>query len=271
MKRRTFAAVFLSALLLSGCGAGKTEPIEAEWKLMQPGAITLADGTALDLWQQDFFFRNSYRLRDGTEILNEERPIGPENVYVGGRESLHDLPETAQTAICAWYEDMGLLYDLESDAQLAYNAYLACQTSQRDFSPRLVEQSTSLSASNGQVAYFLTSVTRPLEDQLGMSYQIGAAFDRATGTFIPMWDLFAVSEAEVRAVIAKAFWPEDGAEQRELEEKLLPEYLIFQPDSLNVQFPQGVISTQEYATIAGIDYGDLAGILHDWAVPDPMK
>lgn len=272
MKKRMFALLLLFVLVLTGCGVlGKPEPVESEWKLTQADALTLAGGTTLDLWQQDLFSRNSYRLKDGTEILKEELPSGPENVYVAGRESIHDLPEAAQAAISAYYEERGLLYDLTAEAEKAYNAYLACERSERDFSARLVEQSTSLSASNDDVVYFLTSMTLPLNDQMGMSYQLGDAFDRATGEFIPMWELFAVSKEEVRAAIARSFWPEDGAEQREVEEKLLAEFLVFQPDSLNVQFPPGVLSTQTYSTIAGIDYEDLVGILHDWAVPDPMK
>ena len=46
---------------------------------------------------------------------------------------------------------------------------------------------------------------------------------------------------------------------------------MFQPDSLNVSFPYGVLATELYTSVVGIDYGELTGVLHDWAVPDPMK
>ena len=64
MKKRMFALLLLSVLVLTGCGVlGKPEPVENEWKLTQADALTLAGGTTLDLWQQDLFSRNSYTVQ----------------------------------------------------------------------------------------------------------------------------------------------------------------------------------------------------------------
>lgn len=272
MKKRIFSIVLLAALALTGCGAlGKPENIESKWTLTQAGAITLSDGTTLDLWNQSFFSRNYYKLADETEILVEEMPSGPENVYVGGRESFHDLPETARTAISAHYEARGVLYDLTAEAEKAYGAYLDCRAEGKDFSAFLVGQSTSLCASNEHVVYFLTSLTLPLDVQYCTEDQTGDAFDRATGEVIPTWELFAVSEDEAKAFIVEQFLPQSDAERKEMQEKLLPEYLVFQPEHLSVFFPLGVISTQEYSAGTGIDYAELAGVLHSWAVPGAMK
>ena len=265
-------ALCLSGLLLTGCG-GIHGPVkeEWEWKLKEEDALILSDGTAVDRWQKGYSGYDFYKLKDGTELLREEHPSGPENVYVGGRESFTSLPEHTAKAISAYYDDMGLLYDLETEAEGAYQEYLTCQTEGEEFFSYYLGQSTSLCASNERVVYFLTSVTLPLGGQCGMNYQVGAAFDRETGKVIPVWDLFTLPEEDVKALIVEEFAPRSEAERAEMLEKLTAEYLVFQPDSLNVSFPYGVLATELYTSVVGIDYGELTGVLHDWAVPDPMK
>lgn len=265
-------ALCLSGLLLTGCG-GIHGPVkeEWEWKLKEEDALILSDGTAVDRWQKGYSGYDFYKLKDGTELLREEHPSGPENVYVGGRESFTSLPEHTAKAISAYYDDMGLLYDLETEVEGAYQEYLTCQTEGEEFFSYYLGQSTSLCASNERVVYFLTSVTLPLGGQCGMNYQVGAAFDRETGKVIPVWDLFTLPEEDVKALIVEEFAPRSEAERAEMLEKLTAEYLVFQPDSLNVSFPYGVLATELYTSVVGIDYGELTGVLHDWAVPDPMK
>lgn len=265
-------ALCLSGLLLTGCG-GIHGPVkeEWEWKLKEEDALILSDGTAVDRWQKGYSGYDFYKLKDGTELLREEHPSGPENVYVGGRESFTSLPEHTAKAISAYYDDMGLLYDLETEVEGAYQEYLTCQTEGEEFFSYYLGQSTSLCASNERVVYFLTSVTLPLGGQCGMNYQVGAAFDRETGKVIPVWDLFTLPEEDVKALIVEEFAPRSEAERAEMLEKLTAEYLVFQPDSLNVFFPQGVISTQAHSSGVGIEYSELTGVLHDWVVPDPMK
>ena len=265
-------ALCLSGLLLTGCG-GIHGPVkeEWEWKLKEEDALILSDGTAVDRWQKGYSGYDFYKLKDGTELLREEHPSGPENVYVGGRESFTSLPEHTAKAISAYYDDMGLLYDLETEAEGAYQEYLTCQTEGEEFFSYYLGQSTSLCASNERVVYFLTSVTLPLGGQYAMEYQVGAAFDREAGEVIPVWDLFALPEEDVKALIVEEFAPRSEAERAEMLEKLTAEYLVFQPDSLNVSFPYGVLATELYTSVVGIDYGELTGVLHDWAVPDPMK
>ena len=265
-------ALCLSGLLLTGCG-GIHGPVkeEWEWKLKEEDALILSDGTAVDRWQKGYSGYDFYKLKDGTELLREEHPSGPENVYVGGRESFTSLPEHTAKAISAYYDDMGLLYDLETEVEGAYQEYLTCQTEGEEFFSYYLGQSTSLCASNERVVYFLTSVTLPLGGQCGMNYQVGAAFDRESGEVIPMWDLFALPEEDVKALIVEEFAPRSEAERAEMLEKLTAEYLVFQPDSLNGSFPYGVLATELYTSVVGIDYGELTGVHHDWAVPDPMK
>ena len=39
----------------------------------------------------------TYQTEDGTELLREYGPSGPENVFIGGLESFDDLSEAAKT------------------------------------------------------------------------------------------------------------------------------------------------------------------------------
>ena len=273
MKKNSLLALIVigAVCITTGCGVlGKPEAIEDEWKIAEEKALTLADGTALNLWQRRFSTHNSYRLADGTEILTEEVPFGPENVHTGGRESFQNLPEETRKAISAYYEEQGFLYDRQDAAQKAYERYLQRKAEGEPFYGYYVGQSTSLCASNERVVYFLTSVTEPLDVQQVAEHQVGAAFDRATGEVISPWDLFTVSEEEAKAFIVEQFSEEDGAVRQEMQEKLLAEYLVFQPDALSVFFPLGVISSFEYSSGTGIRYEDMEGILQPWAVPDPM-
>lgn len=79
-------------------------------------AVTLSDGTVLDAWKTSMF-GTTYRLRDGTELLREDAPSGPENHYVADLESFDDLSEAAKPAVRQYYEEQGALYDLQAELE----------------------------------------------------------------------------------------------------------------------------------------------------------
>ena len=121
--------------------------------------ITLSDGTEVEIWQGSR--DNRYKLADGTELLWEQHPVGPDRVYAAGQESLDDLSPAAQEAVRAYYDAQGLLYRTYDELENAYAAYLE---SGRDpgFDSYLVGQETTPCASSDRVIYFLTSVTLPI-------------------------------------------------------------------------------------------------------------
>ena len=85
------------------------------------GEKTLSDGTGVEVWKNTF--DTSYRLPDGTDLLLERDPSGPDNVTVGGTENFDDLGPAAQEEILGYYDGQGLLYDLDSQLEKAYESY----------------------------------------------------------------------------------------------------------------------------------------------------
>lgn len=84
--------------------------------------ITLSDGTAGEIWDTAFFGTN-YILPDGTELLRENRPSGPQNVHVGGVEGFDQLSAPAREAVASYYAEQGLLYNVEEVLERAYADY----------------------------------------------------------------------------------------------------------------------------------------------------
>ena len=224
--------------------------------------ITLSDGTAVEIWDTAFFGTN-YILPDGTELLWENRPSGPQNVHVGGVEGFDQLSAPAREAVAAYYAEQGLLYDVEEVLERAYADY----RDDGDFSTYLVEQSVSPSASNERLMYFTTTVFCSIDSGTAEETSLPAAFDRETGEKLDIWSLFAVPEEEARAALVDKMAEGGYIPRAELEAALRPEYIIFYTDRLNLTFPKGTLPSQEYTTGGSFDYAELDGLLQPWAIP----
>ena len=230
-------------------------------------AAVLSDGTPLDVLE-DYDRGRTYQLPDGTELLRVWDRSGPENVYVAGLESLDDLSEPVREKIRRYYEEQGLLYDEAAELERAYAVYLE----QGDhFRASSLEQNVSPCGSSERVIYFQTNVITPLDYDEGTGTQrtICNAFDRRTGEEIDIRNLFGVPWEEVRRRIpALADWEIDPAAAAQMVEKLEPEYLIFQSDSLSVWFPAGTLEGEEYAYGFSVDYSAAPeGFFQPWAIP----
>lgn len=266
--RRRAALALLVLCLLSGCAQPAKTPEERGLTLEQAQAYTFSDGVSVNLWRDDWD-AGRYLLPDGTELLWVKEPMGPENVF-NGQENVQDLSETARTAILAWFEDRGLLYDTEQELERAYERYLACQKSGERYQGGLVEQTVHPASSNRRIICFETSVTLPLEEP-GMAEEIslGTAFDRASGEIISNWDLFTIPEAEVRAWAAEQAAGDDPALREEMAAALEPEWIILEPEGLSVWFPQGSLPSHEitYGWFEEYEKAPQA-VLQPWAIPD---
>lgn len=238
---------------------------------LKRGALTLEDGTAIDLLDEGYYAAtHTYCLPDGTELLWVRGPSGPENHFVGNLESFQDLSETAQEKVRAWYEERGLLYDEEAELEKAYAAYLE---QGEDFQCHIVEQSIDPSASSEKVMYFGTHVTLPLDQEgAGTAYtlSLGEAFDRETGEHLSLWDLFRCSEEEARQAIIDAAldWAGSGGVRAGLEAAFDPERVVVGTDSLYMHFEPGVISEEPTGYAFNADVSKLKDLMYGWAVPE---
>ena len=225
--------------------------------------LALSDGTEVEVWINGG--DNSYRLPDGTELLREIKPSGPQNVYVGGVESFDQLSDPAREAVAAYYAEQGLLYDAEEVLERAYAEY---KDGGEDFSAYWLEQSVSPSASNERLMYFTTTVFCSIDSGTAEETSLPAAFDRETGEKLDIWSLFAVPEKEARAALVDKMAEGGYIPRAELEAALRPEYITFRTGGLNLTFPKGTLPSQEYTTGGSFDYAELDGLLQPWAIPE---
>lgn len=235
-------------------------------------AAVLFDGTALDAWK-DGSQHTRYQLKNGTELLREDAPSGPENHYVGNLESFDDLSEAAKPVVRQYYEEQGPLYDLQHELERAYAEYLA---DPENFSSHWVSQDVSPAGSTSRVMYFQTNLILPISgDTSGNTIEetaLLAAFDRETGAYIPTASLFSCPGPEIGErlldLAEKDGWPDTPALKREMLAAFRLEYVTISSYGLDITFPRGTLPSQEYAYGLSIDYNDgLRAILHPWAVP----
>jgi len=235
--------------------------------------MTLSDGTAVEVWQSGWY--TGYRLSDGTELLREQRPAGPEEVHVMGLESLNDLNEAARANIVAFYDAQGLLYDVQATLEQAY-ADWKTMDDKEDFQSYLLDQNVSPSASSDRVMYLITTVSLPAGQRNGYELRMGAAFDRETGEKFDIWELFSCPQEEAIRILferVEQAGVEDAALRAEMQAALHPENILVFPGHIEVYFPQGSLPSQPYSYSVGMTVGfddALAGILHEWAIPKDL-
>ncbi len=236
--------------------------------ILKRNARTLRDGTAVDVMENGSHGDNrTYRLPDGTELLRVTNNGGPENHYVMSLESFDDLSPQAQEKVRAYYEAQGPLYDELEELEESYAAYLQLGEA---FSCDWIEQDVTPTASNGRVMYFVTSLRMPQRGgRFSYERQLGGAFDRETGEKIDNWDLFAVSEEEVRRRLPELCgWVDEPELRKAMSKALEGDMFVFFPEHVSVDFPPGTLTGEENSYQISLDYKDAPeGFFQPWAVP----
>lgn len=235
------------------------------------GAVTMRDGTPIDVIEDRTGSHRAYRLADGTNLLRVwNTPHGPENSYVDGVEGFDNLSETAQGKVLAYYEQRGVLYDEQEELEKLYALY---QKLGADFQPGFVQQSVSPTASSDRVMYFLTIVNLPTGHENGnVCYEIhlSDAFDRATGVHIDTWDLFSAPKETVVKTLLDKSGLADHPLRAEMEAVSWDERIAFFLDSLLVQFEWDSLPSETgYANFGfSVDYDPIVkNLMQDWAIP----
>ena len=218
---------------------------------------TLADGTAVNLFKS--YLYQTYSLEDGGDLLFVQDPTNVEETYVAGIGSLHDLPETAQEQIRAYYDAKGLLYDEIQTLEEAYDAYLAGP----DFQTYTLGQEICPSAVNEEVIYFLTIVSLP-----GSELRLCEAFNKETGEAIPMEEIFTCKSRELIQRLAKIAGIDDETLIEEMTAAFQAEYVTVSQSFLEVNFPTGTLPSEELPFGMGFEYNEeICELLQPWAVP----
>lgn len=227
--------------------------------------IFVSDGTYADIWKGANDVR--YCLSDGTELLCESLPVGLDHVSMTETAVFEDLNEDAQAQIMAYYEQQGVLYDLQTELERAYADY--CENKETfEENSRMVGQSIVASAASERVMYFVTDVILPISNSELRQYQIGAAFDRETGEPIDMMQLFSVDESTLIEKILDEARIEDSQTKETYRDAFCTENLIFYTDHLSYQ----LTAPEQESSIVAINYdGWLKDVLYDWAIPKSEK
>lgn len=118
------------------------------------------------------------------------------------------------------------------------------------------------------VAYFLTTVERPVGNFVMEQQRIGSAFDRETGEYIEAWELFTCPPEEAVRRILDLSELTEPEQRAEMEAAFVPECLTFFEDRLEVSFDRGVLPSCESGFTLVLDLDeDVLPLLQPWAVP----
>ena len=278
--RRSRKVLTLPALLaagfLTGCGnSDKTEEVHsfAVWEKMDEASYIFSDGVTAEKWknEKEDTRQYRYRLENGTDLLETTDVLSPEDEMDSELSGFEGLSDTAKEKVRIWYQDQGLLYDLDKELEDAYQDYLECEKSREHFTCHKVSQDVTESAENPEYMVILTAVTTPkklhFDGGTTCNYQT-AVFSRSTGDRVDIWSLFTMPEEQVKEELAKNCSIEDTTVSEQDVGPVMDQgqILLFQ-DYLEVWFPYGTWERQEFDKGFGFEYDKIEGLLYDWAVP----
>lgn len=269
-------SALLAAGLLTGCGnSDKTEEVHsfAVWEKTDEASYIFSDGVTAEKWknEKEDTRQYRYRLENGTDLLETTDVLSPEDEMDSELSGFEGLSDTAKEKVRIWYQDQGLLYDLDKELEDAYQDYLECEKSREHFTCHKVSQDVTESAENAEYMVILTAVTTPkklhFDGGTTCNYQT-AIFNRSTGEAIDLWSLFTMPEEEVKEELAKTCSVEDTTVSEQDVGPVMDQgqILLFQ-DYLEVWFPYGTWERQEFDKGFGFEYNKIEGLLYEWAVP----
>ncbi len=248
----------------------KTYDVDNVWLKALPSgeSITLSDGTEVERWDGEDYYDQLYLHPNGTPLLAVR--TGTElaiTVFPSGEVPLSALDPQVLEAIQTYFDDRGLLYDVNVSLEAAYADYTS--DPKRFTQHHFLSQDTSPTARSERVIYFSTVVQ--INGSSNYWQDIGDAFDLATGAHLDNAELFTVPMEELPGLLLdrKKVWDEDT--RREVTAAFTPEGLCFYPKSLQIFFPHGTVPSREgkgqYGLVSYYEEDSLAELLHPWALP----
>ena len=226
--------------------------------------ITLSDGTELRVYPDSD--HTLYTLANGTDLLLENHLQTPENTMAVGKKNIDHLEENAKASVLAYYEERGRLYDIMEELEKASAIYQQSQNKE-NFSMMRIEQNVYPTAANDRLIFFQTSLHLPLAEKTFTERNLCEVFDRKTGAYIPIEDLFICPLEELGSQLLALAHLSD-ADRADMETAFRREYIFFTEDSLCIDFPAGSLTNYKEQYIVPLKYtSDLRGLMHDWAIP----
>ena len=226
--------------------------------------LTLSDGTELRVYPDSD--HTLYALANGTDLLLENHPQTPENTMAVGKKNIDHLEENTKAAVLAYYEERGRLYDIMEELEKASAIYQQSQNKE-NFSMMRIEQNVYPTAANDRLIFFQTSLHLPLAEKTFTERNLCEVFDRKTGAYIPIEDLFICPLEELGSQLLALAHLSD-ADRADMEAAFRREYIFFTEDSLCIDFPAGSLTNYKEQYIVPLKYtSDLRGLMHDWAIP----
>lgn len=231
--------------------------------------MRLSDGTPIDVWTDGIW--REYRLEDGTVLLIEENPGGPENMS-GWNERMYndDFSEAAQQGIMDYYAEMGQRYDISALLEEAYRVYGFVE----EYDTQMVSQFTGIEAYNEKIICCQMSLTIPQERANGCScyFSEGTVFDRATGAVISNYDLFAIAPEELEEYLLDCLDADGDLDRENIQLNLKPEQIVLRQDGgidffLVDKVENGVGGMLQM----GLSLEQAGDILQPWAMVVPVE
>jgi len=270
---KKFLPVVLVLLLFTGCGETAKSPYGDELMLLQQENIyTLDDGCQVSRWSMGMMNQDYYCIEDEDgdlqEILVVDIPVGPEGVKNNGL-CFDDLNETAKTAIATYYEQQGVLYDVEAELEPAYEDYLIQKEKNRVFEWHYFSQTIWPTGANDEIIAFCTELISYRGEENYRQDWFNVVFDRETGEQIEIESLFIAPEDEVRTVILDHLMPEDPdwSEKNlweQMEQAFSFDFIKLMNDGIEVMFPVDTLECKEEAFGGFIPAEELSGIMQVW-------
>ncbi|MBQ6834171.1 MAG: hypothetical protein IJO55_07130 [Lachnospiraceae bacterium] len=157
----------------------EVETLYIDGMKMEDDQLVMEDGTVVEAWRG--YRYTMYQLEDGTEILREDLPVGPDEVENNGT-NLDELNDDAKALIFAYYEEQGEQYSVEEEVKAAYQAYKA-YTSEADFERYRITQYV-LPESVNEEKTTITTLVRKNTGACMQELTWDTVFDSSTGELI---------------------------------------------------------------------------------------
>ncbi len=234
---------------------------------LRQNVMQLSDGMPIDIWEHNGW--REYCLEDGTALLMEEMPVGPDDNARWNELLYYEVfPEAAQQGILDYYSKMGLRYNI---ASLLEDAWLVYDFSEV-YNTKVVGQHVWVETWNDRIICCQLNLTIPQErtNGYGESFCEGAVFDRETGEQISNYDLFVLTPEKLEDYLLDQLDHDGTLDRESIRLNLKPEQIVLRRDG-GIDFFLADRTEGDYRGMLqiGLLPEQAREILKPWAIIEP--